>query len=495
MSPRTKAPPLSQDAASLSPMEIFDHFFGGEESKLGQDRVSHRRIQDIRPSPENDRLYKPVDPSSPDVIALAKSIQQHGLKEPIVVTKDDWILSGHRRHAACKLAGLEIIPCRVEPIRRTDDIDAFFVLLREYNRQREKTRSEKLREELVTVNPESAYDALVEHRRKASAIDMKPLRIDGDGKRCKITGAKMPFLAAIKRVLAEREEFLPLSDRAIHYALLNDPPLIHASKPESRYANTKQAYKSLTELLTRARLEGYIPMAAIADETRAVSDWNGYTDSRDFMRAEMKSFMDGYWRNLMQSQENHIEIIGEKNTVAPILRPIAGRFCMPMTTGRGFCSLPPRAAMHKRFKNSGKAKLVLLIVSDFDPEGEEIAHSFARSMRDDFGIRQIHPIKVALTKEHVTAFKLIPDAQAKTGSTNYRKFVRKHGTNVFELEAIPPADLQRLLEQAIDSVIDVDAFNAEVDTLKEDSAFLEGVRRTVCSIMKDIGFDDKNDAN
>ena len=27
-----------------------------------------------------------------------------------------------------------------------------------------------------------------------------------------------------------------------------------------------------------------------------------------------------------------------------------------------------------------------MVLSDFDPEGEDIAHSFARSMRDDFGI-------------------------------------------------------------------------------------------------------------
>ena len=57
--------------------------------------------------------------------------------------------------------------------------------------------------------------------------------------------------------------------------------------------------------------------------------------------------------------------------------------------------------MAQRFKKSGKDKLVLLMVSDFDPDGEEIAHSFARSMRDDFGVADIHPIKVALTAAQV----------------------------------------------------------------------------------------------
>ncbi len=84
--------------------------------------------------------------------------------EPLVVTLDGYILSGHRRFAAARLAELKQVPVRVVPIRRSDDIDAFVRLLREYNRQRDKTLDEKLREEIVTVNPEEAYQSLIDHR-------------------------------------------------------------------------------------------------------------------------------------------------------------------------------------------------------------------------------------------------------------------------------------------------------------------------------------------
>ena len=57
--------------------------------------------------------------------------------------------------------------------------------------------------------------------------------------------------------------------------------------------------------------------------------------------------------------------------------------------------------MAVRFKRSGKEKLILLVLSDFDPEGEDIGRSFAQSMRDDFGITNIVPIKLALTAEQV----------------------------------------------------------------------------------------------
>ena len=65
-------------------------------------------INAIFPSPENDKLYKPVDPDDPGIRELAKSIREHGIKEPLIVTKDGYIISGHRRFAAARLAGLEI---------------------------------------------------------------------------------------------------------------------------------------------------------------------------------------------------------------------------------------------------------------------------------------------------------------------------------------------------------------------------------------------------
>jgi hypothetical protein len=385
---------------------------------------------------------------------------------------------------------LEKVPCRTEPTRRADDLDGFVRLLREYNRQREKSLDEKLREEVVSADPTEAYQSLIEHRRVQSALPTSGFDIVGVKTRCEISNAKLPFLGAVLKILEERRAFWPLSDRSIHYALLNDPPLIHASKSDSTYTNTPRAYKSLTDLLTRARLEGYIPWNAIADPTRPVVTWSVHREPRSFIRGELGNMLKGYWRDLQQSQPNHIEIVGEKNTIESIIRPVASEYCIPMTIGRGFCSIQPRYEMAQRFKASGKEKLILLVISDFDPDGEEIAHSFARSMRDDFGVDDIHPVKVALTAEQVSEYKLpVSPLQAKKLSTNREKFVARYGSDeVFELEALPPEELQALLRKAIDSVLDVDKFNAELEAEKADAAFLEGVRRTIHSAIGEMTF-------
>ena len=269
---------------------------------------------------------------------------------------------------------------------------------------------------------------------------------------------------------------------------MNDPPLIHASKPKSRYKNDKKSYNALTELLTRARLAGLIPFDVIADETRPVETWRVHRSVGDFVRAEVNGMFKGYWRDLMASQPLHIEIIGEKNTVKGTIHPVAAEYCIPLTLARGFSSIPPRYDLAKRFRRSGKEKLLLLIVSDFDPEGEVIATSFARSMRDDFGISDVQAIKVALTADQVATMELPPGGKIK-GGKNAPAFKAKHGDTVYELEALPPEALQRLLRQTIDSVIDIELFNRELAQEEADSATLENTRRRVQAALAGLHLD------
>jgi len=441
-------------------------------------------ISSLTPSPENDSLYRPVDLEAPDIISLAESILVHGLREPIVITTDHFILSGHRRYAAARRAGLREVPVRVEPVSREDEPDKFLVLLREYNRQREKTLDEKLREEVVSANPDEVYQSLIEYRHRKAEVEVDTITIGKARTRAAISAAKRPFLDAVLLVIEDRRDYWPLSDRQIHYALLNNPPLRHASKKDSIYENDVSSYKSLVDLLTRARIDGSIPFEIIADPTRPVSIWKAFPNPQDFIRDELGSFLKGYWRDLQQSQPNHIEIIGEKNTVASMLATVASEYCIPLTVGRGYCSLPPRHAIAKRYAKSGREKLILLMVSDFDPDGEVIASSFARSMRDDFDIENVEAIKVALTGEQVKELGLSPVMKAKPSSVHHKSFTAKHGDNVFELEAIAPATLQQMLRDAIDGVLDITAFNDEIAAEWNDAQFLDGVRQRVSAALR-----------
>ena len=448
------------------------------DAKLGHVPVSMLRVDELRPSPENPDIYRPVDPADPAVVNLAASIARYGLLEPLVVTADRFIVSGHNRHCAASVAGLEAVPCRVLDLRRDDDPEGYIRLLREHNRQRSKTRAEVVREAVIDADPAEAYQALLNHRDEQDRPEPEgAVTIKGTTHRCEISEAKRPMLDAICAIVEERRRFWPLSDRAIHYALCNVQPLKHASKPRNRYANNAASYKALTELLTRARLAGDIPMRAIDDPTRPELLWDVHAGVGAFLDEQLDELLKGYRRDLLQSQPDHIEIVGEKNTILPIIRPVAGRRSMPLSIGRGYTSLPPRNRIAERYRRSGKRRLVLLVMSDFDPEGEDIPHSLARSMRDDFGIDNVAAYKVGLTAEQVKRLDLPPQLKAKRSSARYKGFIRKHGSDdVYELEAVSPEQLQEWLSEAIDAALDTDAFNAELDAERQDAAALAGVR-------------------
>jgi hypothetical protein len=444
-------------------------------------------IHMLLPSPENDAIYGPCSVDNPDDAALADDVEANGVREPIGISPDWFVVTGHRRLWAAIKAGLKVVSVRVLACSRIDySRDEWIRLLRQHNFQRERTLDEKLREELVDISPEDAYQVLTEHRRERAALTVETFPIVGTKRRKAVSDAKRFMVAAIKRILKERRQFWPLSDRAIHYAMLNDPPLIHASKSKSRYRNDKRSYDALVELLTRLRLDGTIPFECIADETRPTSIVRCHGSPTPFIAEEVNWFLKGFYRDLQQSQPHLIEVIVEKNTVFSVLKPVADEFCIRITAIRGYSSLPPRIELANRYRASGRDQLIVLIASDFDADGIEIGQSFARSMRDDFGIEKIVPVRVALTPAQVAEYKLPPQLKAKKSSSQYSKFASQFGDDCFELEALEPATLQHVLRNAIEDVLDISAFNAEVDAEKHDAVKLLRLREHVIKAIRCI---------
>jgi hypothetical protein len=461
-------------------MEKDEHY-----EKLGH--VRQVNLAAIRPHPLNDKLYAPVDPDDPAIRDLAKDIRKNGVLEPLVLTKDFVVLSGHRRRVAAGLARLTDVPCRVMPFNSEDA--RCLALLASHNKHRVKTADEILREEVIDASTaRDSHRRLIEHRKRNASVQVQQIKIEGVKHRWQISKAKRPMLDAVLRVLESYRQFLPVTLRRIHYALLNDPPLRHAGKPGSRYRNTVQSYKDLSDLLLRARQENYLPWEWVHDPTRPVTNWACHDNVQDFMREQFKGFLRGYHRDYLQSQPNHIEMVGEKITLDGVIRPVVGEYGIRVTTGRGYCSYSKLKEMADRFEGSGKEKLVVLFLSDFDPEGEDIPHAFARCLRDDHDIEEYElvPVKVALTEAQVRQLGLPPQMTAKEGSSRRDKFVEQHGEQVFELEAVPPERLQAILRDAINSVIEVNLFNAEIDREGQDAADLDRIRRRLLSRVCEI---------
>jgi hypothetical protein len=454
---------------------------------------SHFFLDEIKTSYKNSYLYHPCGIDNQDDQALVESIRESGIQEPLVITSDGYLVSGHRRRWAAKYLGLKTVPVRVIEERfETLAQEEQLRLLRRFNHQREKTHSEKLREISLDLDPKVTHAKL---RRRSLQKTIKAITDSGNitlgrrKKRPKITTTQ--FLGAVKQVIKENEEYLPLTDRRLHYLLLNDPPLRHDKKPGSHYKNDRASYQALTSLLTRARLSGEIPMWAIEDPTRPIRLSDGFDNFQQFFKQETENFLNGYYRNLMQGQEAHIEVLLEKAALSSVVERIARRYCIPVTTTRGFPSLTPRFEVVQRFHRSGKRVLVLLILSDFDPDGEMIASSIARSLRDDFGVpeRSMRAKKVGLTYDDILKNDFPSDLEAKPSSPNYAAFVAQYGERVVELDAAPVEWIQEKLRGAIEAEIDLSEFAAQQRLEEQDSVYIEAQRILLLNALGASGAD------
>ena len=435
--------------------------------------------RDLIPSPENSKVYKPVDPDDPAVQELARDIAKNGVLEPLVVTPDGYILSGHRRREAAILADLSTVPCRVENICHDDP--EFLNRLVAYNTQRIKDHGEQLREVVVRTNPDEAYDRLIEYRQEKATVTAETIIVGDRKPRKAISHLKSQMVNAAVQVISDLQEFWPLSVRQIHYQFLNNPPLRNTKHPDSTYVNDRRSYQDLCDLLTRLRLDGTIPMNCIADETRPTTSWYVHANAQDFARSELDDFLKGYRRNLQQTQPLHIEVVAEKLTLKSIIRPVCAKFNVPYTIGRGYGSLPSRWEIVQRFRRSGKEHLCLIVLGDLDPEGINIGESLLQSIREDFGEYGTEAVRAGLNPEHIRRFHLSDNpAEAKESSSRYADFVKHYGRRVYELEALEPKQLQEILTEAIDSVIDRNLFNEELEAEKQDAAYLQAVRRRIC---------------
>ena len=107
---------LGRGFESLIPTELVDEEFDltAEEDKKGS-KLTELKLSDI--IRDEDQPRREFDRDALD--ALAASIREHGVLQPIVVTKEDGkykIVAGERRWRASKIAGLDKIPAIIRTL-------------------------------------------------------------------------------------------------------------------------------------------------------------------------------------------------------------------------------------------------------------------------------------------------------------------------------------------------------------------------------------------
>lgn len=244
------------------------------------------------------------------------------------------------------------------------------------------------------------------------------------------------------KVLAQYDFALTL--RQIYYRLV----------AMSAIPNKRFAYNSLSGCLVKARERGQVDDSRIEDRSREVlAPEDTYDDPDAFTEVMTEGFKrigSEYYADLWANQKEYIEVWVEKDALSRVVARAAEPWRVAVCPSRGYSSYTyiKRVAVDGRFSKLPADKpIVILDFRDHDPSGIQMTEDLATRFRR-YTDREVVVKRVALTIEQVKKYDLIPNP-TKVGDTRTANYVTLFGDKCWELDAIEPRELQRIVDEAI----------------------------------------------
>jgi hypothetical protein len=246
--------------------------------------------------------------------------------------------------------------------------------------------------------------------------------------------------------------------------------------------NEERSYRQLSSLVSDARLAGLIDWDAIEDRVRVPRIPSEFKNLSDLVDAALYSYRLPRW----ETQFNYVELWVEKDALAGVLLPLAHKYHVTMMVNRGYSSQSAMYEASKRFAHksnegfrSGRLrKMILLYLGDFDPSGEDMVRDIQERL-NMFGV-VVDVNKIALTLAQIKKYNPPPNP-AKIEDPRSKEFIERHGSSSWEVDAINPRELQKIITREIERFIDKDAMRIITD--KEDVDKMK-LTQAVKEIMK-----------
>lgn len=213
--------------------------------------------------------------------------------------------------------------------------------------------------------------------------------------------------------------------------------------------NQERSYKALGGLVSDARLAGLIDWDAIEDRVRVPRIPQEFANLKDLVDVALQSYRLPRWAG----QEKYVELWVEKDALSGVLAPMARRFHVTMMVNRGYSSQSAMYESSRRFDEHRDQECVLLYLGDHDPSGEDMVRDI--QSRLDMFQTNVSVRKIALTMEQVKQYNPPPNP-AKMTDSRALGYVAEHGNQSWEVDAIPPDALHRIIEKAILACVDLD---------------------------------------
>jgi len=257
------------------------------------------------------------------------------------------------------------------------------------------------------------------------------------------------MLGQVKCILDEYAAHLPLTCRQIYYRMIG----------EFGHKKGKQFERSLYDLLVNARRAREIPFEYIRDD--GIMNCGGvWYDSVEGVWRSVDGTLEAAERNKQDGQPQRMEVWCEAAGMVPQLRRITHPYSIPVYSSGGFNSLTAIRQIVRDCVAYGE-DTVLLHLGDYDPSGvsifERVRDDVTAFLDEDGAGESFEPVRVALTNDQIAEHEL-PLDPITTNDSRSKAWISQGRTNKCELEALAPDVVAELLEEAIQSRIDGDAF-------------------------------------
>jgi hypothetical protein len=282
-------------------------------------------------------------------------------------------------------------------------------------------------------------------------------------------------LESINDIIVEyQEQGYKLTLRQLYYQLVSRDVI----------PNKQSEYAKLSTLLKEGRMGGIVDWNAIEDRLRQPSSPSSWENPEDAMEALISQ----YKLPRMKGQNNYIEVWVEKDALSGVLKRVTEKYHIPILVNRGYSSVSAMFDAYNRFKNGIKeileddevdeCNIIIFYLGDFDPSGmdmiRDVEDRIIEFANRDFSYFPLKVIPIALTKEQIRKYNPPPNP-AKRTDPRANKFIEEHGATSWEVDALPPNILNKLLEDYIKQYIDISKYNNIVDMEHSDKSKLKNL--------------------
>jgi hypothetical protein len=227
---------------------------------------------------------------------------------------------------------------------------------------------------------------------------------------------------------------------------------------------SESGYTKIQTDLVWLRQQGYVPYSALADSTRWQRKPRTFSGIEEALRQTARL----YRRSLWADADCYVEIWLEKDALSGVIAPVTYEYDVPLMVARGYASLSFLHSAAEQIRELGQPTYIYHL-GDFDPSGVDAGRNIERRLREFAGVAiDIHFERLAVTPDQIGAWKL-PSRPTKTTDSRSRSFGLAESV---ELDAIPPADLRSLVENAILQHLPADQLKVLLEAEKSEKQLL-----------------------